>query len=1175
MAISSTGDIKLIGYDIQHTLSGRCDGYITSVDVSGTTSVTPPYSVVWSGISSYTADTFDIINLCEGEYQATITDSIGNTGSTTMQISGFTVPILTGSLTNNDCVLDTNKLGTISVTTSKTETSSFRYELIKDGKLINTHYGTTADTTHTFTDIENGMYTVSVIEDRPLSTNIKQDNTGCTSYNYNDGNGGLSTAGWDVATLFAGWQVYAPYSRYEIRFPNTYGPNASGTYTNMYFDSGLGIDGKIYSSDPYVWFYTGSTVNRKTDTSNDWYLGTSSIDIMEGGNLGPSGPTAAAADVGYFYYNTTIDKFLIWWYGMASGYEWLTWDPRLDYGLYGNPVASSGVTGTTYGISNTNVTTADYTVSSAGTVGQANTIVDLGGTNQKLQTNANNNIASGRLSVCSYFNYTLETTFRSSAGDNDNLAVTLASFRDDKGKYGPSGATHSLDLIFNQTDGSVRVGNNTFLEAYAFNKYTTSIFRDCNGGCSTANLNFGQSNVLRNTGTASPFASGYNWSAMGATRVKISRFGSFGEFFNIQLTDTMGATASGPITKGNTDANPYNTNFTIDLNLLDKSTWVGRGASGTSASVWVDNYGLCKFLGSRRIGVWSSSQDDCMWYHIQFTGSTLNQYLEGPRCGKEDGASTTIEITATTGTTANTIKNKCKRHYRSSQKNVPHVRPIVNATLQNMVYPSLTINGLSKPTTTIKTQRGEIPALDVYNLDTYKGKDVQFYFGGNNKDMIFENMYPKFRIYPYVFQTEEVASIPDYEAIFDTTPSYLDRNLKSIIYSANTFIPLSALSTDTAWEFIIRPSYLVKDKSSISDLWVDTEIYPTSSTIDYNKDFYMVVVQNPPIPQVYLTDFDIPVLEPTRLVTETTTIQKGSGAIPDSSASTFSSATMVYTLQSPVTGKPLVTVNGIFLKEGKSGLTTNDDYAYISGRGDYLFNASTRSVTFNPETVQVGDMLQFIYDARGGSYTQFVTMPDTVSTSTSSSVYSENGYYYINLDKQSVGTVSLAINGIGQSNNVGYRKVSDKKIQLLDATSSYKSGDTFALFYKTIYQVVSTPIIKQPEIPVSYTKNNNLIEEIIIKLFDSTGNKVQELIEKIDIDVVGSITREFILLPPAPDSYYYYILIKRHYPLIGGGTIITESQTETINFEITRDVFYSPVTSPRTNNNNMGNITPY
>ena len=141
MAItSSEGDIKLINYNIEHTLSGKCGGQIWSVDVSGTTSVTPPYKVSWSGSSnSYTADTFDVINLCEGWYEATLTDSIGNTGSTQLQISGFTVPIIEGSLTNDDCILNTNKLGEISVTTSKTETASFRYELVKNGKVVNTH----------------------------------------------------------------------------------------------------------------------------------------------------------------------------------------------------------------------------------------------------------------------------------------------------------------------------------------------------------------------------------------------------------------------------------------------------------------------------------------------------------------------------------------------------------------------------------------------------------------------------------------------------------------------------------------------------------------------------------------------------------------------------------------------------------------------------------------------------------------------------------------------------------------------------------------------------------------------------------------------------------------------------------------------------------------------------
>ena len=47
---TSNGDIMLINYNVEHTLSGKCNGQIWSVDVSGNTSVIPPYTVSWSGI---------------------------------------------------------------------------------------------------------------------------------------------------------------------------------------------------------------------------------------------------------------------------------------------------------------------------------------------------------------------------------------------------------------------------------------------------------------------------------------------------------------------------------------------------------------------------------------------------------------------------------------------------------------------------------------------------------------------------------------------------------------------------------------------------------------------------------------------------------------------------------------------------------------------------------------------------------------------------------------------------------------------------------------------------------------------------------------------------------------------------------------------------------------------
>ena len=74
----------------------------------------------------------------------------------------------------------------------------------------------------------------------------------------------------------------------------------------------------------------------------------------------------------------------------------------------------------------------------------------------------------------------------------------------------------------------------------------------------------------------------------------------------------------------------------------------------------------------------------------------------------------------------------------------------------------------------------------------------------------------------------------------------------------------------------------------------------------------------------------------------------------------------------------------------------------------------------------------------------------------------------------------------------------------------------------------------------------------------------------------GNIFREFKLLPPDPDSYYYYVLIRRYYPLIGGQTITSESQTDTINFVMDRNVFYSPTrnnSSAITRNTSSGSIS--
>ena len=60
MSEMSTGYINLVGSILTHTLDGKCNGSIIQTNVTGGTA---PYTVSWSGVSDFSATTFDIVNL--------------------------------------------------------------------------------------------------------------------------------------------------------------------------------------------------------------------------------------------------------------------------------------------------------------------------------------------------------------------------------------------------------------------------------------------------------------------------------------------------------------------------------------------------------------------------------------------------------------------------------------------------------------------------------------------------------------------------------------------------------------------------------------------------------------------------------------------------------------------------------------------------------------------------------------------------------------------------------------------------------------------------------------------------------------------------------------------------------------------------------------------------------
>lgn len=1154
---TSLGYINLVGCILSHTLSNSCNGSIIQSNVTGGTA---PYSVSWSGVSGYNSNTFDIYNLCPGIYTATITDSLSITGSTTFIVSGLTEPAIVVGLSDSSCVLDPNSLGTIVVNDSTTETSAYRYELRKDNKLVETHYGTTADTTHTFTGIENGMYTVCVVEARPSTITTSPANTACTYTDFNDGG---QYSGIGVTTAFQTWESFVPNAPNQLSFAAGIGPNEFGSST-IIFKSGLSPTGHIHTSNPYVWFYTGTTATRKTNNAKNWYLGASAFTSNEGGDYGPT-LACSYPNVGYFYYNTYLNKFLSWEHSIGGTCRWVTFDPRRDYGRYGNPIASSGVTGTTYGPSISALTSSDYTVNSAGNV-QVSTAVVTGDVNKFYYgASANNGISTGLLSMCAYNNYTWETTFRATS-DNDAIALVLAALRDDEGSYGPSGVTHTLSMVMstNGAEASLSIRNNLYNSAYAFNLNDTLEIPNCEGGCSTSAPYYGKTTILKNTGTKLPFSgtSSSEWANQGSIRTKIVRYGMFGEFFDIQFSDTMGATFGGGIRKANGVANPYNSDYNISLNLLDKTTWSGNSES---APTWVAQYSLCKFLGSQRIGFLQNSQPTLGYYHIQFSGSPVMEYVNVPICGSDDGATRCVEITATTATTLNIEQSKTCRAYASCNNGIPRVKPTVSVTYQNMPRPSTTVNGLSSPNVKLDTTIGNVPAMAVYNSSEIDEKKVEFYFGGNNQEMTFNTSFAKFAIYPYIYQTEELATSPDYEAFFDNLPNYIDPSTKGRIFSAQTNIPLSSLSLNIAWEYIIRPSYLYKQKTmseqnaeANEDIWIDTAQYPPSGKISNQTDLYMVVVQNPTSPTLSLSNFIYPSSKQgLALKTQRDVVSN----IPAITATTYSGYNYGVALNSPAKSDPLVTVNGLVVtKIGPASGTTANPKWQITPTGDYYIIGN--AVIFNNNTIQEGDVIQLVYDAIGNTYNQSVVVPGSVSTSSASTIFEANEYYYINLESPSLGAVSLSLNGVILINGQDYRKVDESRLQLLNK-SDYTENDVIGMFYNTIYSVVGFTTDKNPKIPVSYTKSLLLEEEIIVRLFNSKGNILTEIQKGIKSTLIGSVEHTFELNPPEPGTYSYDVIVRRHYPLVSGEKITTEKTTNLVKFEITRDVFYSPTGSTK------------
>ena len=377
-------------------------------------------------------------------------------------------------------------------------------------------------------------------------------------------------------------------------------------------ETGLQTDGTIITNDTQYHFYTGGTINNSST-----YLGVYNLPMTEGENVGPTSPPlsgaigvggAAGADDGRFYFNSYINKFVVWYNVGQPGWAWTTFNPTVNEGqALGNPTGSQILTTTT----NWNVTSLSNSLQTKYTVeGPSNTVVNAiskitnaGGVPDMIQCSQNSGLVNGFYSTCGFSDYTHEVTVGSTAQDNDNIGLVLSTIKDDEGIYGPSGSTQSLLLTFNsqydKADIRYNLNNPTLAFTNGSNSFDTYVWE----GTSPF------------SGNGSSNGSTYNfYSNQGDVRVKVIKTGTT---IDVYTTKMMGDSIVLPqctdcVQTGN--PNPYTLLVSIDLN--DINTW-------TSAPSYATGNELIKFADQGKIGYHTSSQRQTQFYDIVFSGSQL------------------------------------------------------------------------------------------------------------------------------------------------------------------------------------------------------------------------------------------------------------------------------------------------------------------------------------------------------------------------------------------------------------------------------------------------------------------------------------------------------------------------------------------------------------------------
>jgi hypothetical protein len=140
---------------------GQNDGYIENIQVTSTTGNL--LSISWVGPNGFTSGPSstpspDLTNLEPGVYTGTVLDTLtGDTGTVEITITELPEVIL-NAIFDNSCIGTVNCNCVLDVLGFTHNSNTFKYDLYKNGVLVDTYYGSTGSEAYQFTGLCDGEY---------------------------------------------------------------------------------------------------------------------------------------------------------------------------------------------------------------------------------------------------------------------------------------------------------------------------------------------------------------------------------------------------------------------------------------------------------------------------------------------------------------------------------------------------------------------------------------------------------------------------------------------------------------------------------------------------------------------------------------------------------------------------------------------------------------------------------------------------------------------------------------------------------------------------------------------------------------------------------------------------------------------------------------------------------